>query len=125
MWTRFNYFLTIEAGALGVYFTKGALSATLPLVGCFLSLLWYLISAQDVWFFQEARHRLREFTRCQIVPNVHRWTVCDEERGLDQPWWKYPICFRIPRVGVTHFAAVCPIAFGCLWGILLAMPLSK
>jgi hypothetical protein len=83
--------------------------------------LWYLITAQDVWFFQEARHRLREFTRREILP-IGDWTVCDDEKRFSgQRWWKYPLCFRIPGLGVTHFASVCPVVLVCVWGGLLAV----
>lgn len=123
LWTRFNYFLTIEAGALGLHFSGHVLSTTaLLVVGCILSILWYLVGAQDVWFYQEARYRLREFTLLQILPGIPGWS--DPDLGA-QPWWRRPLCFRLPRLGVTHFASICPIAFGCVWAALLGVRLWK
>ena len=124
LWARFNYFLTIEAGALGLYFSSHIPSTALPVVGCVLSILWYLIGAQDVWFYQEARERLREFTRREILPGIPRWSETDEETRLGiQPWWRRLLCFKLPRLGVTHFASICPIAFVSVWAVLLGIRL--
>ena len=44
MWTRFNFFLTVESGLLGgkIIIGKGALNKDISLVLLFISIIWYL-----------------------------------------------------------------------------------
>ena len=48
MWTRFNYFVTIESALLGgkVAFGDGKLSPQLVVLGFFVSVIWYVMGAE-------------------------------------------------------------------------------
>jgi hypothetical protein len=49
MWTRFNYFVTIESALVGGKFLipSGVLSRELAIAGAILSFLWYVMGAED------------------------------------------------------------------------------
>jgi hypothetical protein len=118
LWTRFNYLLAIQAALVGVFLTREGYSFALPLLGACSAALWYVVAAQDVWFYQEARERLRKFTSRQIVPKIPGWSNADESAPYSCPRWRRAVCFRIPRFGVAHFAPVFPLFFVFFWILL-------
>src|SRR5882672_9827951 len=49
MWTRFNYFIGIESALIGgkLIFGGGKLSRGVAIVGAVVSLIWYVMGAED------------------------------------------------------------------------------
>jgi hypothetical protein len=67
MWTRFNFFLTLESALIGgkFVFGDGHLSRELGFVGAGLSAIWYIFGAEDRYLVriyrkhvEDAHHRL-------------------------------------------------------------------
>jgi len=119
LWMRFHYFLTGEAALLGAYLTRLAdpsLSwpkTVLPLLGLFWTAVWFIVAAQDLWFYEQARKRLDAFKLKYIVSQFPAWDE-DAEHYI-VPRWKRPVCFKIPKCGVTTLASICPLLFVVLW----------
>jgi len=119
LWTRFHYFLTVEAALLGIYLTKAAtISVSWPkfgilYLGLFWTILWFIIGAQDLWFYEQARKRLDEFKSKYIVAGLVGWD--EKAEYYTVPWWKKPFCFKIAKCGVTSFASVIPFLFIFIW----------
>jgi hypothetical protein len=64
VWTRFNWFLTLQLAFLGFFFTqidqlsiKLLLAKGIPVVGIVVAALWALMGAED--YFSMQRHRIR------------------------------------------------------------------
>jgi hypothetical protein len=63
LWERFNFFLTVETALFGflgwLVFDKGNVRAVAPtcLLGMSISLLWYVVGAQDRHLVEVYRHR--------------------------------------------------------------------
>ena len=49
MWTRFNYFVGIESALIGgkLIFGNGKLSPEVAIIGAIVSLIWYVMGAED------------------------------------------------------------------------------
>ena len=76
LWLRFYYFLTIEAALFGA-FVKVKETASLHgmrllvlLLGTAWTALWFVIAAQDLWYYEQSRKRLNDFARNYIVPRI-------------------------------------------------------
>ena len=122
LWLRFYYFLTIEAVLFGTFVkvketsSLRGLRLLVLLLGTVWTALWFVIAAQDLWFFEQARKRLNDFTQNYIVPRINpSWDY----------WTDYPtgglkklICFKIPKCGVTSFSVICTLFVGFMWALL-------
>jgi hypothetical protein len=73
LWKRFNYFLTVEVAVAGAFILgPSGLSDNwrfvgLPALGLGWSLLWFLIAANDLWFYEDryqAAEAFRGRSRC-------------------------------------------------------------
>lgn len=126
LWTRFHYFLTIEAAMMGAFIlvpeglSAGWRFVGLPLIGLCWSTVWFMIAANDLWFYEERYKRLKVFEKEQIVPKVG--TVPGKMSKADLPRVKRLVCFKIPKCGATTFSAIVPGCFAVLW---LTMMLIK
>ncbi|MCU0286511.1 MAG: hypothetical protein MUF15_08925 [Acidobacteria bacterium] len=120
LWTRFHYFLTIEAAILGVFLTKTFTTSVswsecgILFLGLLWSILWFIIGAQDLWFYEQALERLDEFELNYIISNIDGW----HKKDYDIPKWKKLVCFKIGECGVTTFASICPGLFIILWVLI-------
>jgi len=49
MWTRFKYFIGIESALIGgkLIFGNGKLSREVPIIGAAVSVIWYVMGAED------------------------------------------------------------------------------
>lgn len=116
LWARFNYLLVGQAALVGVFLTREKHPVVLPVLGFVSALLWYVVAAQDLWFYQQAREKLLSFTSRLIIPRLSGWSDAEEEEPYKvSPWWRYVFCFKIPKLGTTHFASVFPILFVVFW----------
>src|SRR5260221_1758717 len=73
MWTRFNFFVTIESALVGGKFILGAgkLTAGLAVVGVVLSLIWYIFGAEDRFLVRVYRKQVEDAAR-KLAESV--WT---------------------------------------------------
>jgi hypothetical protein len=60
MWTRFNYFVAIETALIGGKFLipNGVLSPELAITGALISLVWYVMGAEDRYLVRIYRHQV-------------------------------------------------------------------
>jgi hypothetical protein len=130
---RFHFFLTVEVALAGAYLFKEDLatggqppgqSAVVALVlgtlGVILSVLWFIIGAQDYWYYEDSRQRLNRFKSTHILSQIESWGHEEEGVKFRARSCRRFICFKIPRVGVTAFAAMCPLLSIALWIIPVA-----
>jgi hypothetical protein len=64
MWTRFNFFLTVETALVGGGFLvgKGTLMPEIAALGAMLSLVWYLFGAEDRYLVLIYRNQIKAVT---------------------------------------------------------------
>jgi hypothetical protein len=122
LWLRFYYFLTVEVALFGVFVKvqeTRSLYGMRPLVlalGIAWTALWFLIAAQDFWFFEQSRKRLGDFTDSHIVSGIApSW---DNRKEYPTEGLKKIICFKLPKWGVTAFSVICPLLVGLMWSLL-------
>lgn len=125
LWNRFNYFLTIETALIGAFFIRpehlgdGTRLYGLGLLGIIWSLVWFLIAAQDLWFYQDRYEKLK-----QIEDNLINRKITftyDPSWRSSMPPWKKALCFKVPDCGSTTFSSICPALFFFLWILILAL----
>lgn len=138
MWTRFNFFLTIELalfGFLGYLLFDPArknLEATvIPIIlGVGSSLLWYVIGAQDRFLVVAYRNAVRSsaVTLSQMYPGLswykehyvsthssaaHPYDEQGRERGVFS-WYT-------ESISITRIAAIFPLMLFLLWLVILVL----
>ena len=65
MWSRFNFLLTAEIGAIGFFITSSIEPEwrdnlwLFPVIGMFVSLIWYILGAQDRYYFEGFRKQVQ------------------------------------------------------------------
>jgi hypothetical protein len=125
LWNRFNYFLTIDTALVGAFFIRpehlgdGRRLYGLGALGILWSCVWFLVAAQDLWFYEDRYDRLKHFEDRLIHPKVGFTHSAGWHTKL--PRWKKLLCFKIPKVGSTTFSAICPALFVVLWLAILAV----
>src|SRR5712692_654250 len=62
MWTRFNFFITIESALIGgkIIYGGGELNWQLALLGIVLSFIWYVFGAQDRYLVSVYRKQVED-----------------------------------------------------------------
>ena len=137
MWTRFNFFLTIESALLAFSFGKDSAqyAAYLAGAGTLLSMLWYRFAATDNFLVDVYRRQVahvfdllgtaREaaFKAAGLEPTPRGYSYVGSVRGegfnpvtrqvepIQQNIWQN----RSPRVSVTELGVVFALLFIFLW----------
>ena len=127
LWNRFNFFLTVNVAIAGGLiagknvddFPKSTLYG--PLIGIVFSLIWLLIGAQDLWYYDNSRKKLENYRDRLILPKIPDWGTGDEEKELPKWTSKRMLRFKIPRIGVTTFSAIIPLVAVVSWTITLVI----
>lgn len=123
MWTRFNYFVFIEAALIGgkTIFGEGKLSLGGMLFGLGLSLLWYVMGAEDRLLVKEYRDQVKEAgerVASKAWPSgLPRYRSVGEL--ADRAVWRSPVEWRIPAISTTHLAALIPLLVSVAWLVML------
>jgi hypothetical protein len=75
MWTRFNFFVTLEAALLGgkVLMVGEGSTPMVGFVGVILSTVWYVMGAQDRF--------LSDFYRWQVKEAADRWKTANSDKS--------------------------------------------
>src|SRR5262245_11382903 len=128
LWQRFNYFLTVEVALMGAFLLRpvdaaARVDAGAPILGVILSIVWYIVVAQDLWFYDDARKKLFDYRKDVIVPKIPEWQSDSAE--FVPPAWKKPICFRIRGVGITPYSPICAVLFIVLWSAILGITIFR
>src|SRR5262249_16927197 len=144
MWTRFNFFVTIESALASGKFliASNVPSVELTVTGIVLSLIWYVMGAQDRFLVDLYRTEVQSIgtqyaraargdTEAQAYSYVGR-TDADyikaygqkretkrREWGSLQRWLDRLSSWRSESFSTTHLAAFIPLFATGLWAILL------
>ncbi len=129
MWTRFNFFLTLEAGlaiALVGLFKGERLSAAalvIPGVALLISLCWYVTGAQDRYLVEVYRKQIGHTVRRLVPDEWERWPYVGcgiaELEPLVGQIQTHVYQFRWEPISITKLAAWFPLLTALLWLIAL------
>ena len=128
MWTRFNYFVSIESALVGgkLIFGDGKLSPQVAIVGAVVSLIWYVMGAEDRFLVRVYRQHVEDaadllaravWDATTDGPYRHVGEVTESSKGLggELSGW------RLERISTTRLAAWIPLLVLFAWlGLLLA-----
>ncbi len=127
MWTRFNYFVGIESALVGakLIFGGGKLSPELAAVGLVVSLIWYVMGAEDRFLVRVYREHVKDagdlvaksqWNISQMQPYRHAGEVEESSKAMR---WKLS-GWRLEPISTTRLAALIPLLVMLAWlGVLL------
>jgi hypothetical protein len=124
MWERFNFLLTAEIGVLGFLIANSANPQWIeelwlfPAVGIFISLIWYILGAQDRYYFEGYRRQIQylenKITKELGIDDVDMFAFgnpTDVKQGVFTWRWKF--------ISLSRIVAALPLFFLVSWTIVL------
>ena len=124
MWTRFNFLLTAEIGVLGFLITNSTKPEWVdefwlfPAVGIFISLIWYILGAQDRYYFEGFRKQVQylenKITEELGVEDVDMFAFgnpTNVKQGLFTWRWRL--------ISLSRLVAALPLFFLISWIVVL------
>ncbi len=130
VWTRFNYFVVIEAALIGgkTIFGAEAISIAGLLFGFGLSVVWYVMGAQDKFLIEVYRKHIRDAAR-RVEATAWDGPLPYHPVGETEAMSKHvPMdisTWRISAISTTRLAALIPLAVSLVWLPLLVWRLIK
>jgi hypothetical protein len=138
MWTRFNFFVVIEAALIALIgrdFTAGSgeLAWVIALTGGILSLVWYMFGAQDRWLVTDYRAQVAKAAKTaadEAGISDHQIktgsTPVGEKSGESDELFKYrsPVEWVLRQTSITRLAAVFPMFAFVIWVVLFIVLVS-
>jgi hypothetical protein len=127
MWTRFNYFVGIESALVGgnLIFGGEKLSQGVAMVGAIVSLIWYVMGAEDRFLVRVYRGHVKDaadllakamWNAADHGPYRHVGEVAESAKGLR---WEFS-GWRVEAISTTRLAAWIPLLVLITWlGLLL------
>jgi len=139
MWTRFNFFVTIEAGLVAVFFSSGIYNRTpdkviFASVAAFLAFIWWMFGAQDrylVWYYRcqvkDVANKIADAAdandKDKLAYYRHRFVSAPVEELANDPTakaeeykkWRGPLEWRLESLSITRLAAFFPLVILLLW----------
>ena len=125
MWTRFNYFVIVEAALLGgkTIFGDRDLTVWGIVFGLGLSLLWYVMGAQDRYLVEVYRKQIEdaaELLNNGLATAAPRRISAVGQVPDPQHHVKGSItAWRLDPISTTRLAAVIPLVAMAAWGGIL------
>ena len=126
MWTRFNYFVGIESALVGgkLIFGNGTLSPEVALIGALVSLIWYVMGAEDRFLVRVYRRHVEDaaslltreaWNTTALGPYRYVGEVAESSKGLgaEISGWRWE------RISTTRLAAWIPLIVLVAWIALL------
>lgn len=132
MWMRFNYFVGIESALVGgkLILGDGKLSPAVAVVGAIISLVWYVMGAEDRFLVRLYRGHVKDaadlvakavWRAAELGPYRH---VGEVEKSSKMLRWE-PSGWRVEAISTTRLAAWIPllalIAWSGIWLWLMAV----
>ncbi len=124
MWTRFNFLLTAEIGLFGFFLSVWADQLwqeklwLFPTAGIFVSLVWYILGAQDRYYFEGFRKQIQylenKISKELGIEDIRLFAFgnpIDVKQGISTWRWKF--------ISLSRLVAVFPIFFLVVWVIAL------
>jgi hypothetical protein len=130
MWTRFNYFVLIEAALIGgkTIFGDKAINTTGLYFGLALSLVWYLIGAQDCFLVKVYRDQVKTAGELlaaalwQVEDHLYRFVGDTED--VDEKIKLTATAWRFEPISITKLPSLIPLAVSFVWFGLLVITLK-
>ena len=128
LWQRFNFFLTVQLalfGFLGWLVFDKAIERAAPLVcamGVFVSVLWYIVAAQDHALVEFYRKRTQQAaTRIAASDSLKAQFVAEEYVGREaDSVWNSPLSWYLRSISITRLPAWISALLALIWAFLLA-----
>jgi hypothetical protein len=125
MWTRFNYFVLIESAVIGgkTIFGDHKIGKAGLVFGLALSLVWYVMGAEDRFLVQVYREQLKAAAKvlsdalCQGM--VPPYTYVGDVTEAGEMFKPSLSAWRIERFSTTRLAALIPLIVSLIWLALL------
>ena len=122
MWARFNYFVGIESALVGgkLIFGDGKLSPEIAILGVIVSLIWYVMGAEDRFLVRVYRGQVEQAAALLVQPfwnaalhGPYRFAgeVTESSKQFD---WQLS-GWRIEAISTTRLAAWIPLAASVAW----------
>jgi hypothetical protein len=133
MWTRFNYFLLIEAALIGgkTIFGEHAISKGGLSFGLGLSVVWYVMGAEDRFLVQRYRDQVKE-AAAQLIdslwpPTGRQYHFVGDPDGVSENFKSVPRSrldyisgWRLEEISTTRLASLIPLTVSLVWlGLLI------
>ena len=132
MWTRFNFFLTVESALFGgkVFVQSNTIATNeflwqIALIGFFVSVIWYIMGAEDKYlvnlYRKEVEQEFEKLKECLSPHITEKMTyyvgqtkdVSDLRLKTGLFEWKFE------RISTTTMAAIIPFLLMLVWGGML------
>lgn len=151
LWSRFNYFVWIEAALIGGKFLTptGMPSWELAVAGLLMSLVWYVMGAHDRYLVRLHRHQVAKAAQAlaqtlwaegtlwqtyRYAGQVDAEAIADlreaerkKHQGQPIPVWHQALeglsGWRVEPLSPSHLAALFPLLLCLLWGVILVATL--
>ena len=128
MWTRFNYFVGIESALVGgkLIFGDGKLTTEVAFLGAAVSLIWYVMGAEDRFLVRVYRDHVEKIAELlsrtewnPIVEGIYRHVgeVTESSKSLR---WEIS-GWRVERISTTNLAAWIPLSAFLVWVVVIAV----
>jgi hypothetical protein len=129
MWTRFNYFVVIESALIGgkTIFGDHAIGKAGLAFGLGLSLVWYVMGAEDRFLVQLYREQLREAAKVlsdALWQGMTRpYTYVGDVSKANERVKRSLSGWRFEKFSTTRLAALIPLAVSLIWLVFLVRAL--
>ena len=109
IWKRFNWFLGIEAGLIGLYFTKAALTNQLivyaPIIGICISFLWLFMGQEDQ---KSAQNHKRKGKKIENIILYNHLDAIKKKKDTHTSWSQTNILWGVPLlISIFWIYTVC------------------
>ena len=146
MWTRFNFFVTIESALISgkFLFASNSPNVGLTIAGIMLSLIWYVMGAQDRFLVDMYRTEVEKTGRryalaalgesaAKVYDHVGRTDkdyvkeyrkereAKQRQRGEVRHWLDDVSSWRLESFSTTHLAAFIPLLATAFWVLLFVI----
>jgi hypothetical protein len=142
MWTRFNFFITIESILVGFLFSSGTNGLSdkaiyFASVEALLSIVWWVFGAQDRYLVRYYRAQVKDVadriatTDAKLSYYRHHYVSAPAEERENDPEahrqkkrWN-PLEWRIEFLSITRLAALFPLVLLFLWLLMIILLLAQ
>lgn len=124
LWTRFNFFLSIETalfGFLGYLVFDNRNVRAIPFVaaiGVVLSVLWYIIGAQDQALVRCYRKRA-DAAAIHLSEKDPEWPEGQHAASEVPAHWTNFLSWYSRGLSITHLPVILSLLLVCVWGFAL------
>lgn len=124
MWTRFNYFVTIESALISGKFLlgNGKVTKGVAIVGAVLAFVWYVMGAEDRYLVQVYRKQVKDAGQRAAQSLLRQgqayFPVGDIEQ-TEKNLAKGIMGWRLEAISTTKLAALIPLLLTLTWALVL------